>query len=42
MAQRTKKIRKVRDLAVRNGQVKGGFILCRRPQGDIILCRSGK
>ena len=42
MAKRTKKARKVSDLAVRNGQVKGGFILCRRPQSDIILCRSGK
>jgi hypothetical protein len=42
MAKRTKKVRKVSDLTVRHGQVKGGIIICRRPQSDLIICRSGK
>jgi hypothetical protein len=42
MAKSTRKGRKVTDLALRKGQVKGGFIICRRPTSDIILCRSGK
>jgi len=42
MEKRTKKVRTVSDLPVRHGQVKGGFIICRRPPSDVILCRSGK